>query len=121
MIIVIFQLFLATSLHMLPAKGATHLVGDTDGWAPSISSTNWTDSKKFHVGDILVFQYQMDLHNVMQVNSTAYKDCTKDGYIRLFTTGNDSLILSEVGNFWYICGVTDHCEKGQKLGIIVAP
>ncbi|KAL5749263.1 hypothetical protein ACOSP7_023866 [Xanthoceras sorbifolium] len=103
------------------SRGATHIVGGSDGWTLFTDSTNWTKGKEFHVGDVLVFNYESDLHNVMQVNSTAYEDCIKEPYTRLFTSGSDSVVLSEVGQFWYICGVGDHCENGQKLSINVVP
>lgn len=68
-----------------------------------------------------VFNYQSDLHNVMQVNSAAYEDCIRDQYIRLYTSGRDIVVLTEVGEFSFICGVDDHCENGQKLHINVVP
>lgn len=68
-----------------------------------------------------VFNYEEHVHSVMRVNSTAYEDCIKDPYISLFASGSDSVVLSEVGRSWYICGVGDHCENGQKLSINVVP
>ncbi|XP_021667253.2 mavicyanin [Hevea brasiliensis] len=112
---------LATYLNVLHAIGATHIVGDTDGWTLFTNSSNWVQGKEFHVGDVLEFNYEKGLHNVMQVNSTAYEGCIKDTYMGLFTGGNDSLFLSEVGRIWFICGVSDHCENGQKLTINVVP
>jgi len=67
-----------------------------------------------------VFNYESSLHNVLQVDSTVYKNCIKDSYIQRFTSGNDSVILEE-GGAWFICGVDDHCENGQKLHINVTP
>ncbi|KAK2654829.1 hypothetical protein Ddye_014685 [Dipteronia dyeriana] len=118
---IILYLVLAASLNILEARGATHVIGGSDGWTLFTGSTNWTKGKEFHVGDILVFNYKSELHNVMQVNSSGYEDCIKEPYIRVFTSGSDSLVLSEVGQFWYICGVGDHCENGQKLSINVVP
>ncbi|KAL9437840.1 hypothetical protein AB3S75_023666 [Citrus x aurantiifolia] len=114
-------LVLAAFLNMLQVRGATHIVGDRDGWSLFADSNNWTQGKEFHVGDVLVFNYEEHVHSVMQVNSTAYEDCIKDPYISLFASGSDSVVLSEVGRSWYICGVGDHCENGQKLSINVAP
>ncbi|ESQ48156.1 hypothetical protein EUTSA_v10021757mg [Eutrema salsugineum] len=106
---------------MLKSEGLEHIVGDSSGWELLTNYTNWTQGREFHVGDVLVFNYNSDQHNVMQVNSTAYKDCGRDNYISLFTKGNDSVIISEAGEHWFICGVDDHCENGQKLSINVAP
>ncbi|KAL1202692.1 Mavicyanin [Cardamine amara subsp. amara] len=114
---IIFSLF---SL-MLKSEGANHIVGDSSGWELLTNFTNWTQGREFHVGDVLVFNYNKDQHNVMQVNSTAYSDCGRDNYISIFTKGNDSVIISEAGEHWFICGVNNHCENGQKLSIDVAP
>ena len=67
-----------------------------------------------------VFNYDTSLHNVLQVNSAAYEGCIKETS-KLFASGNDSLVLSDAGEYWFICGISDHCENGQKLGIIVFP
>ncbi|OAP01669.1 hypothetical protein AXX17_AT3G18700 [Arabidopsis thaliana] len=112
---------------MLKSEGTEHIVGDSNGWELFTNYTNWTQGREFHVGDVLgnfsnsLFNYKSDQHNVMQVNSTAYTDCGLDNYTTLFTKGNDSIILSEVGKLWFICGVDDHCVNGQKLSINVAP
>ncbi|CAH8284485.1 unnamed protein product [Eruca vesicaria subsp. sativa] len=104
---------------MLKPEGANHTVGDSSGWELLTNYTNWTQGREFHVGDVLVFNYNKDQHNVMQVNSTAYADCGRENYISLFNKGNDSIIMSEVGEHWFICGMYDHCENGQKLSINV--
>ncbi|CAN8258979.1 unnamed protein product [Cochlearia groenlandica] len=106
---------------MLNSEGLEHIVGDRTGWELLINYTNWSQGRKFHVGDVLVFNYNNDQHNVMEVNSTAYADCERDGYISLYTNGNDSVTISQPGEHWFICGVGDHCEIGQKLSINVAP
>ncbi|KAJ7975348.1 Blue copper protein [Quillaja saponaria] len=118
--IVLFFICLAAYINMLNAR-ETHIVGDGGGWSLFTDSNNWAEGKEFHVGDFLVFNYESGLHNVLQVNSTAYEGCIKDPYIQIFNSGNDSLLLSEVDRIWFICGVTDHCENGQKLSIIVVP
>ncbi|GFZ03508.1 cupredoxin superfamily protein [Actinidia rufa] len=114
-------LILTASLNVVDVRGATYLVGDSDGWTPFTNSTNWTQGKAFHVGDMLEFNYDKGLHNVMQVNSTAYQDCIKEANMEIFDSGNDSLVLSQAGQMWFICGVENHCENGQKLSINVLP
>lgn len=69
---------------------------------------------------LLVFNHENRLHNVLQVDSTAYENCIKDSYTQRFTSGNDSVVLKE-GRAWFICGVDDHCENGQKLPITTTP
>ncbi|KAF3585408.1 hypothetical protein F2Q69_00031326 [Brassica cretica] len=135
-LMILSAIFSLTSL-MLKSEGANHTVGDSSGWELLTNYTNWTQGREFHVGDVLeamivvsnsilakichssstVFNYNKDQHNVMQVNSTAYADCGRDNYISLFTNGNDSIIISEVGEHCFICAMYDHCENGQKLSI----
>ncbi|CAN6925633.1 unnamed protein product [Brassica oleracea var. botrytis] len=119
-------MFLLSSF-MLKSDGSNHIVGDSSGWELYTNYTNWTQGREFHVGDVLVFNYNRDQHNVMQVNSTAYVDCGRDNYISLFNKGNDSIVISsgyptstisEVGEHRFICAVDGHCENGQKLIII---
>ncbi|KAL2334335.1 hypothetical protein Fmac_015548 [Flemingia macrophylla] len=119
--IVMFCFCLTTSLILLYAKGEVYFVGDDSyGWDEFFDFNDWSYEKEFHAGDILVFKYESSLHNVLQVNSTAYENCIKNSYTHRFTSGNDSVILEE-GRAWFICGVGDHCENGQKLHILVTP
>ncbi|QCD92435.1 Protein Networked NET [Vigna unguiculata] len=101
-------------------EGENYLVGDSYGWIDFVDFNNWCDGKEFHVGDVLVFNYDSSQHNVLQVDSRVYESCIKDSYMKRFTSGNDSIILKK-GGAWFICGVDDHCENGQKLHINVTP
>ncbi|XP_061347959.1 mavicyanin [Gastrolobium bilobum] len=115
-----FYLCLSACIYLLYAKGEIFIVGDGYGWDDLYDFNNWPDGIEFHVGDVLVFNYERGLHNVLQVDYTGYENCIKDSYIRRFSSGNDSVILKE-GRAWFICGINDHCENGQKLDINVIP
>ncbi|XP_047180376.1 blue copper protein isoform X2 [Vigna umbellata] len=101
--VIMFYLFLITSFIVPHAKGENYIVGDSYGWIDFVDFNNWCDGKEFHVGDVLV-----------------YESCIKDSYMKKLTSGNDSIVL-EKGGAWFICGVDDHCENGQKLHINVTP
>ncbi|KAM7267495.1 hypothetical protein ACFE04_009661 [Oxalis oulophora] len=120
---IIFYLLVFTAFFtlrvLITARAETYTVGDTDGWTLFTESSNWTKGKQFHVGDVLIFQYNEGLHNVVQVNATAYEHCIKDPNLKSFASGNDSLVLKETGQVQFICTITDHCEHGQKLRINV--
>ncbi|KAH0904329.1 hypothetical protein HID58_043832 [Brassica napus] len=58
-------MFLLSSF-MLKSDGSNHIVGDSSGWELYTNYTNWTQGREFHVGDVLVFNYNRDQHNVMQ-------------------------------------------------------
>ncbi|OVA12117.1 Plastocyanin-like [Macleaya cordata] len=70
---------------------------------------------------LTVFNYEGGLHNILRVNATAYDNCVKEPNLGAFGNGNDTITLAEVGRFWYICGVVDHCKNGQKLSVEVLP
>ncbi|KAK9091438.1 hypothetical protein Sjap_024615 [Stephania japonica] len=109
------------SLSLVSARGETHVVGGDEGWTQVPNYGDWAQGRTFHVGDTLLFNYDENLHSVIQVNETAYEDCIKEPNLATFSSGNGPFRLAEVGRQWYICGVGDHCEHGQRLSINVLP
>ncbi|XP_058002590.1 blue copper protein-like [Hevea brasiliensis] len=98
------------------AMATEYIVGDDKGWNVTVNYTEWAQNKVFHVGDTLVFKYGPP-HNVSKVDEGGFKECKPSG--DLYNSGNDTFTLSKPGKKWYICGITAHCEKGQKLMINV--
>ena len=66
-----------------------------------------------------VFQYNPQFHNVMQVNHEGYKACNASSPISTHTTGNDTIIITRHGHYFFLCGVPGHCQAGQKVDIHV--
>ncbi|KAF5178399.1 Cupredoxin superfamily protein, partial [Thalictrum thalictroides] len=77
--------------------GETHLVGGDQGWTQFPNYTAWALHNTFQVGDTLVFSYAQQLHNVVQVNQTAYHQCLRDPNLGMLQSGNDSVILQQAG------------------------
>ncbi|XVE90202.1 hypothetical protein DITRI_Ditri20bG0060000 [Diplodiscus trichospermus] len=95
-------------------------VGDDDGWKVGVDYQKWAQGKQFIVGDTLVFKYKAGDHSVYKVNGTDFQNCNVPSNKSLGSfTGNDTIKLATAGNKWYICGVSGHCEAGQKLKIAV--
>lgn len=97
-------------------------VGDDKGWTtltPIPDYQKWSSSKAFKVGDSIVFEYPPQIHNVVQVNYTDYKNCNAASPIRTFTSGKDTIPINRKGHYWYICGIPGHCAMGQKVDIRV--
>ncbi|GLJ42149.1 hypothetical protein SUGI_0872850 [Cryptomeria japonica] len=94
-------------------------VGDETGWTRDFDYQAWAKGKKFHVGDTLVFNYPKGFHNVMMVNGSAFKNCVKESNSGTLESGQDKIVLKAAGNMWFLCGVGEHCESGQKLKIEV--
>ncbi|XP_022873717.1 blue copper protein-like [Olea europaea var. sylvestris] len=73
----------------------------------------------YQVGDSAVFNYNPQLHNVLQVSKSDYQTCTTSAPIATFNTGSDSILLQTSGNHYYICAF--HCQSGMKVPIEVPP
>ncbi|XP_027123647.2 umecyanin-like [Coffea arabica] len=119
--------FCAFSAAMLQ-QGATaevYVVGDSIGWAipqnGAAAYTNWASGKNFKVGDILVFNFVTNQHDVQQVPKASYDACNSNNAIGgMITDGPANVTLSSTGAHYFICTFNGHCQAGQKLAISVS-
>ncbi|KAG9151561.1 hypothetical protein Leryth_026527 [Lithospermum erythrorhizon] len=81
--------------------------------------SQWTATKKFHVGDSLVFEYKND--SVLVVSKWGYYHCDTTKPSSVFIDGNTTLVLDNPGEFYFISGDPSHCKEGQRLFINVLP
>ncbi|PIN13936.1 hypothetical protein CDL12_13445 [Handroanthus impetiginosus] len=103
------------------ANGAVYKVGDSAGWT-TIGNVNyklWAANKTFQLGDIIVFEYNPQFHNVIQVTHAEYRACNTSSPISTHTTGNDTITIETHGHHFFLCGVPGHCQAGQKVDINV--
>ncbi|KAJ8442754.1 hypothetical protein Cgig2_011024 [Carnegiea gigantea] len=103
------------------AHAAVYKVGDAAGWTTigNVDYKQWAATKTFHVGDVIVFNYAPQFHNVMQVTHQDYKACNASSPIVTHTSGNDSITITKHGHHFFLCGVPGHCQSGQKVDINV--
>ncbi|XP_010935193.1 mavicyanin [Elaeis guineensis] len=103
------------------SSGAVYTVGDKAGWTiiGKVNYTAWASTKNFQVGDIILFVYNKNFHNVMEVTKEDYKACSNGSPLATHTTGNDSFTIKRRGHHFFICGVPGHCSIGQKVDIRV--
>uniref|UniRef100_A0A7N2LIJ3 Phytocyanin domain-containing protein n=2 Tax=Quercus lobata TaxID=97700 RepID=A0A7N2LIJ3_QUELO len=95
-----------------------YVVGDENGWNYEVDYYAWADGKTFYVGDLLVFNYAKEEHNVIVVNATGYDTCLASPNLGAFDSGNDKISLTPPGKKYYICQW--HCDySDQKLMITV--
>ncbi|XP_028773975.1 mavicyanin-like [Neltuma alba] len=101
--------------------GAVYKVGDSAGWTTigNINYKNWSATKNFQVGDVIIFEYNSQFHNVMRVTHEMYKACNASAPLETFNTGNDSIVIQNHGHHFFFCGVPGHCKAGQKVDINV--
>ncbi|CAB4308173.1 unnamed protein product [Prunus armeniaca] len=100
--------------------GVVYRVGDSSGWSSRglVDYNEWTSTKDFHVGDTLIFAYNNQFHNVMQVTNQDYESCNPTSPIAVYTSGSDNITLDGPGNFYFLCGAPGHCQAGQRVEIM---
>ncbi|KAG2727510.1 hypothetical protein I3760_01G160400 [Carya illinoinensis] len=105
------------------SDAAVHKVGDSAGWTTigNVDYKQWAAAKTFRVGDIIIFKYNAQFHNVMRVTHAMYRTCNVSTPLDTFTTGNDSITITSKGHHFFFCGVPGHCQAGQKVDINVMP
>ncbi|XP_057981119.1 mavicyanin-like [Malania oleifera] len=63
---------------------------------------DWSSSHFFRVGDSLVFDFESELHNVMEVSRRDYESCTAGNPFRAITVGPATIPL--MGERLYFTG-----------------
>ncbi|KAJ4867504.1 early nodulin-like protein 5 [Raphanus sativus] len=113
------------SFYMFSCVSSTELeVGGEDGWVVPNSNKShgdmfnqWASHNRFKVGDTIRFKYKKD--SVLVVSEDEYKQC-KATKPQLYSNNQDTVFkLDRPGLFYFISGVSGHCEKGQKMIIKV--
>ncbi|KAF8642636.1 hypothetical protein HU200_067317 [Digitaria exilis] len=91
------------------------LVGGDNRW--SFGVDGWVKDKPIQAGNILVFSYDPEMHDVVEVDEAAYNTCTmpSNGGTR-HTSGRDRIEVRE-GKSFFICSTPGHCTKGMKIAI----
>ncbi|TYH16674.1 hypothetical protein ES288_A05G134500v1 [Gossypium darwinii] len=125
MYILFFVIINAVALMQFTAAQTVHVVGDDLGWiVPQNGATaysNWAASKRFLVGDILVFNFTTNEHDVLQVPKASFDECSDDNPIgNMLINGPANVTLNSTGEQYYICTIGRHCELGQRLAITVS-
>ncbi|CAB4317260.1 unnamed protein product [Prunus armeniaca] len=103
-------------------SSSVYRVGDSDGWTSRglVDYNNWASTKDFHVGDTLIFAYNNQFHNVMQVSDQDFESCNATSAISSYTSGSDTITLKRPGHYYFLCGAPGHCQAGQKVDIKVS-
>ncbi|KAG6571299.1 hypothetical protein SDJN03_30214, partial [Cucurbita argyrosperma subsp. sororia] len=92
----------------------TFVVGDSNGW--NLGTEGWPNGKVIRAGDILRFNYNPTVHNVVAVDEGGYRSCIAPKGAKVFNSGKDEIILSRGHNF-FICTTPGHCQAGMKIAI----
>ncbi|KAJ6719201.1 hypothetical protein OIU79_006956 [Salix purpurea] len=114
-------LLTAMTLMLELIHAAVYKVGDSAGWTTSgtVDYKQWSATKTFQVGDVIIFEYNAQFHNVMRVTHAMYRACNTSAPLATYTTGNDSITIKTRRHHFFFCGVPGHCQIGQKVDINV--
>ncbi|RDX86231.1 Early nodulin-like protein 1, partial [Mucuna pruriens] len=97
--------------------------GKTDAWnipsSQSDSLNQWAQRSRFQVGDYLVWKYEGGKDSVLEVSREDYVNCSISNPIKEHSDGTTKVKLDHPGPFYFISGAKGHCEKGQKLVVVV--
>ncbi|XP_010417263.1 PREDICTED: early nodulin-like protein 1 [Camelina sativa] len=107
----------------LAAANEVTVGGKSGDWkippSSSYSFTEWAQKARFKVGDFIVFRYEAGKDSVLEVTKEAYNSCNTTNPLANYTDGETKVKLDRSGPFYFISGANGHCEKGQKLSLVV--
>ncbi|KAK3193790.1 hypothetical protein Dsin_025100 [Dipteronia sinensis] len=105
------------------SMAAVYKVGDSAGWTMmgNVDYDKWASTKNFHSGDVIVFEYDNEYHNVKQVTHEEFQSCNVGSPIAVYSSGSDSISLKRPGHYYFLCGYPGHCQAGQKVDVLVTP
>ncbi|GAA0172124.1 hypothetical protein Leryth_008543 [Lithospermum erythrorhizon] len=83
------------------------------------SFNRWASLTRFLIGDSLVFKYDGSKDSVLQVHKENYMTCNTSSPIASHNDGNTEVKLDHSGPYYFISGANGHCNKGQKIIIVV--
>ncbi|KAM7483056.1 hypothetical protein LguiB_007639 [Lonicera macranthoides] len=122
--IAMFTLLFFMWLNILTiSSGVEFKVGGNNGWiVPSSSKDDefynrWASNNRFKPNDILRFEYNMD--SVLVVTKGEYEKCQSPDPLFFSNNGNTTYGLDRPGLFYFISGVSGHCDRGLKMIIKV--
>ncbi|KAL8536963.1 hypothetical protein ACS0TY_012232 [Phlomoides rotata] len=120
----ISSLLLLTFLFVSFSEARDLLVGGkSNTWkiptSESDSLNKWAEKSRFVIGDTLVWEYTDSQDSVLQVTKRDYVTCNTSSPIETYTGGNIKVKLVKSGPHYFISGAEGHCDKGQKVIIVV--
>ncbi|XP_062115044.1 early nodulin-like protein 6 [Humulus lupulus] len=120
--LLLFLLVLST-FKFLSITCTDFAVGGEYGWKTPKSKNdsqifnNWASKNRFIVGDTLHFEYDKD--SVLAVTEEEYEKCYSSHPVFFSNNGDTVFHVDRPGLFYFISGVSGHCERGQKMIIKV--
>ncbi|XP_021729173.1 lamin-like protein [Chenopodium quinoa] len=100
-------------------NGELVTVGGNAGWNQGINYTYWVSQQTFYIGEWLLFRFDKNYFDVLEVNQTSYEHCNSENFIANITKGGrDVFQLTEARPYYFITS-KGYCWGGMKLAIDV--
>ncbi|KAL9427248.1 hypothetical protein AB3S75_029440 [Citrus x aurantiifolia] len=113
------MMMISMMMGCVSGTGTLHRVGGKLGWTPSVNFTEWSSHESFYVNDWLIFNFDKNMYNVLEVNKTSYESCNDQGFIKNITKGGrDVFQLTEPRPYYFLSG-RGFCWGGLKAAIFV--
>ncbi|XP_010452945.1 PREDICTED: early nodulin-like protein 1 [Camelina sativa] len=113
-------------LFSLLSEGREILVGgksNTWSWKVPESTeetlNHWSERTRFKIGDTLLWKYNAENDSVLQVKEKDYERCDRSEPMRGYKDGHTKIELKRSGPFYFISGEEGHCQRGEKLRVVV--
>ncbi|KAL5560477.1 hypothetical protein UlMin_036688 [Ulmus minor] len=107
-------MLLCIAAHLECVHGASYTVGNSGSW--TFNTDSWPRGKRFKAGDVLIFNYDPKVHNVVQVDRNGYTNCKTPGGAKVYRSGKDQIKLVK-GQNYFICNFPGHCQSNMKIAI----
>ncbi|XP_042504039.1 early nodulin-like protein 3 [Macadamia integrifolia] len=116
-LVLVFLLFSFSDArdHLVGGKSAVWKIPSSD----SESLNKWAEATRFQVGDSLVWKLDPQKDWVLQVTKEDYVTCNLTSPIAEYKEENAKVKLNRSGPYYFISGAKGHCEKGQKMVVVV--
>ncbi|KAL7145113.1 hypothetical protein ABFS83_07G057700 [Erythranthe nasuta] len=102
------------------SMGDQYMVGDSSGWnSQGTDYKSWASTIQFYVNDVIFFNYNPQIHDVMQVSKSDFEECIAGNPLAWYKSGSDTVQFFASGNFYFICSYPGMCPSGQKVEINV--
>ncbi|KAL5800517.1 hypothetical protein ACOSQ4_033401 [Xanthoceras sorbifolium] len=118
---VIFLSFFMAAEYFDESCGLEYRVGDSVWSIPPYPHyySDWSSAHLFYMDDSLVFDFETEFSNLIEVAPLDYQSCTANNPIKIISSGPATILLKEAGVFYFLCNLSNYCELGQKICIIV--
>ncbi|XP_058205604.1 uncharacterized protein LOC131319393 [Rhododendron vialii] len=95
--------------------------GGLKGWTMNLNPAEWAANEQFMVGDALMFVYERNHYDVLEVSRSGYDNCDDRNLLMNVTKDADmgSIFKLTEAKPYYFISSRDRCLQGLKLAIDV--